>query len=110
MFSMLVTCPHVQYASDMSLCAVSGPQCQLPAPLRARNRWRSLDSSLSLHLDSGNTSFSFLKSGTLLEQVMGVDVACDNITHVSTFQVSCHSVSSTQEGATQMVAHVKSGW
>ena len=48
---------------------MSGPPCQLPAPLSHRARWRSLDSSLSLHLDSGNTSFSFLKSGTLLEQV-----------------------------------------
>ena len=40
----------------------------------------------------------------------GVDVTCDIITHVSPFQVSCHSVTTTQEGATQMVAHVKSGW
>ena len=67
----------------MCLCAVSGPQCQLPAPLRIRSRWRSLDSALSLHLDSGNTSFSFLKSGTLLEQVLGDDVTCDNVISVS---------------------------
>ena len=51
------------------MLSVSGPACQLPASLRRQARWRSLDSGLSLHIDSSNTSFSFLKSGTLLEQV-----------------------------------------
>ena len=64
-------------------------------------RWLSLDQSLSVHVDADNTSFSFLSSGTLLEQV------------------TCHSVEKRDQetrvaraGAQQfqMIAHVKSGW
>ena len=83
---------------NFSFCiSVSGGNsCKLPKAIRYNQRWRSLNHELSLHIDSDNTSFSFLKSGTLLEQV------------------TCHSVDKLEAidkgNEVQMVAHVKSGW
>ena len=54
-------------------CVVSaGESCALPGLLARAPRWRSLNHNLSLHLDSpaSNSSFSLMKAGTLLEQVL----------------------------------------
>lgn len=69
------------------------PGCSVPDMMSASPRWRSLSHDLSIILDKNKTSFSFLKSGTLLEQV------------------SCHSRHEDDKfpGTVRMVAHVKSG-
>ena len=77
------------------LSVSSGHRCKLSQVLSTHQRWRSLNQELSIIVDSDNTSFSFLKSGTLLEQV------------------TCHSTndkSTDDPKDVQMVAHVKSGW
>lgn len=64
--------------------------CRLPHFLTQHPKWRSLDRSLSLHLDPSLTSFSFLTQGTTLEQV------------------SCHSLKEEGDEAS-LVVHVKQG-
>ena len=67
--------------------------CALPYFLLKNPRWRSMNHNLSIHLDDGNTSFSFMKQGTMIEQV------------------SCHSSElDTSLKRARLIAHVKSGW
>ena len=73
------------------LTVSSGPRCKLSHMLSNHQRWRSLNQELSIIVDSDNTSFSFLKSGTLLEQVTCHAYDKESLEHL-------------------MVAHVKSGW
>ena len=75
-----------------NLSVSAGHQCALSASLSQHQRWRSLNNQLSIILDADNTSFSFLKSGTLLEQV------------------ACHSHLETDADHVKMIAHVQSGW
>ena len=76
------------------LILVAKPEsCTLPYFLIKNPRWKSMNHNLSLHLDDGNTSFSFMKSGTMLEQV------------------SCHSSQiDTSLKRARLITHVKSGW
>ena len=79
--------------SEMFVLVAKPESCTLPYFLIQNPRWKSMNHNLSIHLDDGNTSFSFMKSGTMLEQV------------------SCHSseLDSTFKKA-RLIAHVKSGW
>jgi hypothetical protein len=76
-----------------SLQKLARPEsCTLPSFLIQNRRWKSMNHNLSIHLDDGNTSFSFMKSGTMLEQV------------------SCHSSElDTSLKKARLIAHVKSG-
>jgi len=74
-----------------------GNSCKLPEAIRYNQRWRSLNHELSIHIDSDNTSFSFLKSGTLLEQV-----TCHSVDMIEAMEMN-------NADEVQMVAHVKSG-
>jgi len=66
--------------------------CTLPHFLSRSPRWKSMNQNLSLHLDDDFKSFSFMKSGTILEQAV------------------CHSseIDSSRKKA-QVIAHVKTG-
>ena len=75
-----------------------GNSCKLPEAIQYNQRWRSLNHELSIHIDSDNTSFSFLKSGTLLEQV-----TCHSVDMIEAMEMN-------NADEVQMVAHVKSGW
>ena len=79
--------------SDCLTVSVSvSPPCLLPDMMRGQGRWSSLGQDLSILPDTNNQSFSFLKSGTLLEQV------------------SCHSVDKDEAGSVRLVGHVQAGW
>ena len=70
----------------------TSPQCLVPDMMTVHQRWRSISQDLSIIIDDNKESFSFLKSGTLLEQV------------------TCHSRQKDMEDSERMVAHVKAGW
>ena len=62
--------------------------------MTVHQRWRSISQDLSIIIDDNKESFSFLKSGTLLEQV------------------TCHSLQEEEDQpeTVRLVGHVQAGW
>ena len=70
-------------------------QCELPTWLTDHHSWTSLDSSIQLHINSGEKSFK-LKN-------------LQDIIHPEDSHVSCHNIVKKEKNIVKLVTYVKSG-
>ena len=78
--------------------AVSGPRsrCELPTWVTDHHSWTSLDSSIQLHINSGEKSFK-LKN-------------LQDVIHPEDSHVSCHDVVKQEKNIVKLVTYVKSSY